>query len=432
MHSNQTRRHRPQGSSGLDTQVTDPSSTGAALVLGRTGGERLLTCLQCLCIALAVTAASYGAVRAAAPAKAKGNWSEFGFAPGGGRYNPRENILNTTNVGALKVLWSAQDGSFSFTAPAVVNGVVYSGTNAFDAATGKLLWATNSFGISPAVGNGTVYIDTFDGLCAYAAASGTNLWCGGPANYLPDAPSGAALVDGIAYFGSASGTLAAIDAATGAQIWSAPIGSNNNASSPAVANGVVYLNGDGLSAFNAKTGAPIWSSSILGGINTSSPAVVGGVVYSGGSTVAAFNAKTGAVLWSVSPGGPQSIPGDSPAVAKGTVYIGTLVPGPRGSSTGTLYALNAHSGKTVWSAPVPSGITSSPAVANGVVYVGTDDGTLFAFNATTGAQLAVVAGVAGQSSPTVANGMVYSETTVSGELFALGLGADEAGRAATP
>jgi outer membrane protein assembly factor BamB len=379
--------------------------------------------LRCLGTALGVIVATYGAAQAAAPAAANGKWSEFGFVPSGGRFNPHEHILNTSNVGVLKVLWSAQDGSFPFTAPAVVDGVVYSGTNAFEAATGTLLWATNSGGLSPAVSKGKVYIDSFFGLCAYAAANGTNLWCAGT-NYLPDAPSAAVVVDGIAYFGSAVGSVFAIDAANGAQIWSAPISANDAASSPAVANGVVYINGDDLFAFDAKTGAQLWSSSILGGINTSSPAVAGGVVYAGGRLVAAFNATTGAVLWSVSPGGPLSIPGDSPAVAKGMVYIGVSVPGPRGLFTGTVYALNAHTGKTVWSAPVASGTTSSPSVANGVVYVGSDGGTLYAFNAKTGAQLAAVAGVAGQSTPTVANGVVYSETTDSGELFALGVGAN--------
>jgi outer membrane protein assembly factor BamB len=363
-------------------------------------------------------------------AQADGNWSEFGFAPKGGRYNPHEHILNTTNVGGLTVLWSAQDGSFPFTAPAIVDGVVYSGTNAFDAATGQLLWATNSGGISPAVSKSTVYIDTQNGLCAYAAANGTNLWCA-ENNYLPDAPSGAAVVDGIAYFGSALGSLFAINAATGAQLWSASISSDNAASSPAVANGVVYINGDSLFAFDAKTGAQLWSSSIPHG--TSSPAVVGGVVYgSGGAALAAFNATTGAVLWSASPGGALSILGDSPAVAKGVVYIGASVPGQHGSSSGVLYALRARTGKFIWSAPMASGITSSPAVANGVVYVGSDDGTLYAFDAKTGADLAAVTGVAGQSSPTVANGVVYSETTVSGELFALGLDMGRAGRAGTP
>jgi eukaryotic-like serine/threonine-protein kinase len=71
---------------------------------------------------------------------------------------------------------------------------------------------------------------------------------------------------------------------------------------------------------------------------------------------------------------------------------------------------------------VPSAIYSAPAVANGVVYVGSFAGTLYAFNAKTGAQLVSVAGVAGGSSPTVANGMVFSESVSESKIFALGAG----------
>jgi hypothetical protein len=149
-------------------------------------------------------------------APANGNWSEFRFGSRGGRHNPHEHIPNTTNVSALKVLWSAQDGSFPFTAPAAADGVVYSGTNAFDAATGKLLWGTNSGGLSRAVSNSTVYIGTQSGPCAYAAG-GTNLWCA-ENNYLPDAPLGAAVVDGIVYFWSAVGSVFGSNAATGTQM----------------------------------------------------------------------------------------------------------------------------------------------------------------------------------------------------------------------
>lgn len=328
-------------------------------------------------------------------------------------------------MGGLKVLWSAQDGSDPLTAPAVVNGTVFTGDNAFNAATGKLLWSSASLGdaISPAVVNGTAYIDTQGGLCAFAATGGALLWCAGPGNYLPDAPSGAAVANGIVYFGSAVGSIFAFDAATGAQLWSAPISTDNAASSPAVADGVVYISGDGLLAFDAKTGAQLWSSSMAGG---GSPTVVGGVVYeTTGTGLAALNAKTGAVIWSVSPGGPLSIAADSPAVAQGLAYFGTYFPGPHGTSIDRFYAIDAQTGKTVWSVPLASEPFGSPAVANGVVYVGTYGGTLYAFNAKTGAQLATVAGVSGESSPTVANGVVYSET-IQGELFALGVGASAA------
>jgi len=157
--------------------------------------------------------------------------------------------------------------------------------------------------------------------------------------------------------------------------------------------------------------------------------VVGGVVFSAGSALAALNAKTGAVIWSASLGGALLF--DSPAVANGTVYIGGTL-GNTPKQTGVLYAVNARTGKLVWSAPLDnSEIDSSPSVANAVVYIGTDGGTLYAFNARTGARLAAVAGVSGQSSPTVANGMVYSEDQ-NGVLFALGLGTEATGRHGSP
>ena len=49
----------------------------------------------------------------------------------------------------------------------------------------------------------------------------------------------------------------------------------------------------------------------------------------------------------------------SAAVADGVVYVG--------SDDGNLYALNASTGAKVWSYFTRDGVSSSPAVANGVV-----------------------------------------------------------------
>jgi outer membrane protein assembly factor BamB len=63
--------------------------------------------------------------------------------------------------------------------------------------------------------------------------------------------------------------------------WSAPTG-NSIQSSPAVANGVVYVGSADahLYAFNAQTGAQLWSA-LTGSLSFSSPAVANGVVYIG-------------------------------------------------------------------------------------------------------------------------------------------------------
>jgi PGF-CTERM protein len=60
----------------------------------------------------------------------------------------------------------------------------------------------------------------------------------------------------------------------------------------------------------------------------------------------------------------------SPAVANGTVYVG--------SSDSNVYALNASTGKLTWSFTTGDWVLSSPAVANGVVYVGSVDGNVYA------------------------------------------------------
>ena len=61
----------------------------------------------------------------------------------------------------------------------------------------------------------------------------------------------------------------------------------------------------------------------------------------------------------------------SPAVANGVVYVG--------SDDGNVYALNASTGAKLWSYTTGSYVDSSPAVANGVVYVGSSDGNVYAF-----------------------------------------------------
>jgi outer membrane protein assembly factor BamB len=90
----------------------------------------------------------------------------------------------------------------------------------------------------------------------------------------------------------------------------------------------------------------------------------------------------------------------SPAVANGVVYVG--------SEDGNVYALEATTGTELWSYPTNGAVYSSPAVATGVVYVGSEDGNVYALDAATGTKLwsyqtlPVI-----QSSPAVANGVVY-------------------------
>jgi outer membrane protein assembly factor BamB len=109
----------------------------------------------------------------------------------------------------------------------------------------------------------------------------------------------------------------------------------------------------------------------------SSPAVANGVVYVGSfdNNVYALNASTGTLLWRYRTG---FYVYSSPAVANGVVYVG--------STDNNIYALNAGTGALLWKYTTGA-VQSSPAVANGVVYVASEDYNVYALNASTGALL---------------------------------------------
>ena len=71
--------------------------------------------------------------------------------------------------------------------------------------------------------------------------------------------SGAAIANGVVYAGFGNGEEVALNATTGAKLWSYQSG-NSVYSYPAVANGTVYFgsNDDNVYALNATTGAKLW------------------------------------------------------------------------------------------------------------------------------------------------------------------------------
>jgi outer membrane protein assembly factor BamB len=267
---------------------------------------------------------------------------------------------------------------------------------------------------SPAVANGVVYVGSVEGIVyALNASTGAKLWTFATGG---DVESSPAVANGVVYVGSDDGNLYALNASSGAKLWSFVTGITENplTSSPSVVNGVVYVGaGDDLVALNAGTGSRLWSFAV-GSVLESSPAVANGVVYMGSTEgiVYALNASTGARLWSfdTDSAGENGI-FSSAAVANGVVYVG--------SNNGNVYALNASTGVKLWSyiAAKPNfQVLSSPAVANGVVYFGSFDGNVYALNASTGALLWSFPADT-LSSPAVANGVVYIES--GDKLYAL-------------
>jgi len=257
---------------------------------------------------------------------------------------------------------------------------------------------------SPDVADGVVYI-AGSGLNALNANTGALLWTFSAGYSLTEmAP---AVSDGLVYAGACcggiGGTIYAVDARTGTQRWNNGVNSNVE-DSPTVLNGVVYIGSDDGTVFalDARTGAKIWSN-VIAAVVRASPLVADGVVYfgtngnDGGGPLYALNSSTGDVIWSYPASGVRS----SPALVDGIIYFGSF-------ELGTVIALRASDGSVLWSTPIGTDVGSSPAVEKGVVYIGSDRGDVYALDAHTGAKLwTYETGGSITSSPAVANGVVY-------------------------
>ncbi len=323
--------------------------------------------------------------------------------------------LDSTGPMTNNTLWTHPLNGFVTSAPTVVNGVAYIGLGdglyAFNAYTGSQIWRYQ------------------DPQLLYSPYNGGTYYTDYPAFYQ------CCVANGVIYTGSYDGSLYAIDASTGTKLWSFPTSGGAGYESPyagdvgeapcVVGNVVYFAAGNGYAyALNTATHAQIWSvevpgSYVSGGIVTvtapSSPTVVGGVLYIGsaGGALDAFDASSGALLWSYQTSGANGV-SSTPAVVGGVVYFG--------SSDSNVYALAAGttsstSTSLLWSYPTGGAVRSSPAVANGVVYIGSVDGKVYALNAASGAKLwsyqtPMNPGNPGvgnwvDSSPAVANGVVY-------------------------
>jgi len=93
------------------------------------------------------------------------------------------------------------------------------------------------------------------------------------------------------------------------------------------------------------------------------------------------------------------------------------------SNSGNLYALDASTGKMLWSYPVGTEVMTSPIVANDVVYAGGYENNFYALNVSDGAKLWSYQldspSTDSWSSAAMANGILYVGFE-EGTLFAFG------------
>ncbi|HWF34588.1 MAG TPA: PQQ-binding-like beta-propeller repeat protein [Solirubrobacteraceae bacterium] len=131
---------------------------------------------------------------------------------------------------------------------------------------------------------------------------------------------------------------------------------------------------DGPSPVQAQTLTPYWSFQSTDGHFTGTPAVSGNTVVVGstGGMVDALDATTGRLLWSRAVG--QQVNG-SAAISGGVVYVPVNIVEATGSGQPEVVALDLATGSPRWQTTIDdqpgSDVYGSPVVSDGVVYIGT-------------------------------------------------------------
>ena len=223
----------------------------------------------------------------------------------------------------------------------------------------------------------------------------------------PDGLSALTVSNHTVYVCSENNYTYAFDANSGAMLWHQNTGFANT-SAPTRVDGVVYVGSDSIYALNARNGGVQWRYPTQD-VVTSAPVVVNGVIYTGSydGNIYALNAANGAKHWSYQAGGRVYV---APIVDHNMVYFGA------GNDSVILSALNAQTGKRLWSLNMSIDAGSSLAIADGILYAGIN-GSLYALNAQTGAKLWHYP-MTTPLQPLISNGILYVASFQAG-MYAL-------------
>ncbi|MGW1890040.1 outer membrane protein assembly factor BamB family protein [Streptomyces sp. NPDC002004] len=272
----------------------------------------------------------------------------------------------------------------------VVTATRGGGVQAWEASGGQQLWeitgAQTDFEApeaGPVIHDGTVYVWKDARLRALEARTGDERWsypigdaasCGGVPVRLTQAP------DGYVYVVAGTRALA-IDVASGHVRWhfEAPavfLCPPAFAPGPAVTGGGVYL-ADYLGtvyALDATDGRDRWRIATEARASVEPVLVTGGHVHVGsGKGLYTLDAVTGTPQWRFQAGG--DIVG-SPVVAEGRIHFG--------STDHLLYTLKSDDGRLRWKLATGGEITGAPVVKAGVVYACSKDRCVYALDAEKG------------------------------------------------
>lgn len=262
-----------------------------------------------------------------------------------------DNRLHCIDASTGKSVWKFDTGRDLDSSPCVVDGRLYiAGENGharcIDPLTGKQIWKTFVGGIgpgtllgsngsetSPAIADGDFYTATYDGiLFCIDIRDGRIKW----KTRTHDDTDASPVVAGDFVYAAAeekASYLFCFEREKGREIWRYGGNKMGYWSTPAYANGRLYVGGDdfNLHCVDATSGAPVWTF------------------------------KTGAGVWS------------SPCVVDDKVVFG--------GRDAHLYVVDANSGKEISRVRVDGRIISSPCIVDGTIWVGTATGWFYCFGA---------------------------------------------------
>ncbi|MET9845736.1 PQQ-binding-like beta-propeller repeat protein [Streptomyces ossamyceticus] len=300
--------------------------------------------------------------------------------------------------------------------PSVAGDLVYVTSfevHALDVATGRRRFKTRDVAWSMAVADGRIHASDGPTLFALDAREGADLW-----RLSTDAWVYSLKADrGTVVTATRGGGVQGWEASNGHKLWEIS-GTQTDFESPEagplVHDGTVYVWKDArLRALEARTGEERWSYPIgdaasCGGVPVRlTPAADGYVYVSAGSRVLAIDVASGHVRWhfeapAVFLSAPTFAPG--PAVTGGGVYLADYL--------GTVYALDATDGRDRWRIATESRTSVEPVlVAAGHVHVGSGKG-LYTLDAVTGTpKWRFQAGGEIVGAPSVAEGRIHFGST---------------------